>query len=864
MSPSSWYQKQLRRNVWTACIELSLHVIIPLSAGLFLKQMGWVERDRTWSLLCAFFALSVTYRALTGWNPTLIWASLSKMPHGESTYLLKDLALKRGTFPKDQDLSTSVLETAEHWPKASFPYGPIWKKGLRHFSISIVLSIPILFSDPLSNEWFQSSPRLKVDITPPDYLKLPSRQLHPQEKLIKVFPGSLIRWSSNAKGATLSDNQQRQYFSKNQADSRQFEARVMEPNLYQLTINDQQQTLDVKLLTDAPPSVTWLNPPQIMKTFSPISLGFVSKDDHGLEETLITVNGREIEYAGKPNGLSQHQYRWTFSPNDHLDLLGGNIVLQISAYDNDKINGPKVTLSQPWTWAFPGVEQLSVQASQRIAALKKLSIERQNNQPSAKSPDILNQLSDLEEELRNNPALSPEIANMVSAMARDYQHHARQNTPKASETEKQELSRNDDILDSIQSMLDQVLSTVRAAELVQAMAQLQKDLQNGRHDPKKMEEAYQKLAEHLNQSSMPEGLKQHMLSKFNEAELSASMGDTKGASESMGELMDILRQQPSMPQAPNPMAEKFEKLMADLNQLIQSQQSILERWSKATESPISQDEQKSIEDLQTLIRENPNWQAYDDMVKNLRQPNVDKAQQQQWLQELSRPNSATQRGRILQQLSQQLARRASGHSNPLPAPRLPWAPEVDQQLAKLPPTSTSSQTLAQKLQKEQDTLAQEGDRFSQDFKLNFGPLMPNPGLFQIAQQAATLAKRAVQSMGQSHPSSEITMNQAALNWIQLRQHLQQMQQQSQGGQGSSRPQLSIGKDGKLQLSPQGQPQQDNGDGEWKHKPEDLDIALPEEFQNSQEIEKILREELKRTSDQQLRDIFQHYILELLE
>jgi hypothetical protein len=847
-------------------MELSLHVFILLSLGYLMEKAQWVERDRTWLLLSAFFVLALSYRAITGWNPALIWSRLAKQPHGDSTFLLRDLALKRGTFPKDQPLSDAVLETASKWSKPSFPYFSIWKEGGFHFLVTIALAVPILISDSLSGQWSQDSQQLSIRVTPPHYLKRPSRQLHPQEQQLKVFPGSLIRWSSSSKSAKLSDAQQRQYFSRNEAGLRQFESRVMEPNTFHFTVQEQKHALEVELLKDSAPTITWLTPTQHNSPLAPTSMSFSCKDDHGLEETLITVNGREIEYAGQPKGLRRHQYRWMFNPNDHIDLLGGNIVLQISAYDNDKINGPKVTLSQPWTWDFPGVEQLSVQASQRIAELKKLSIERQNGKASAKSPEIQKQLLGLEQELRNNPALSPDLANMVAAMARDYQRHAGQNLPKSSESEKQELARNDDILDSIQSMLDQVISTVRAAELVKTMSELQKDLDNGKHDPQKMEEAYKKLAEHLNQSSMPEGLKQKMLSTFNQAELSASMGDTQGASKSMEQLMEVLRQQPSMPQAPNPMAEKFEKLMADLGKLIQQQQAVMENWSKAKTVPIQEDQQRSIQNLKDLIRKNHNWQAYDQMIQSLRkQPRVDNAEQQNLLQELSRPNSPTQRGRMLQQVSQQLDRRAAGHANPQPMPPfLPWAPDIEKQLKALPQLPSTSKAPVQKLETEQRQLAQAGQQFSEKFKLDFGPLMPNPGLFQLAKQAALLAKRAAQSIAQSHPSSEMAMNQAALHWIQLRQQLQQMQQQGQGGQGSSRPQLSIGKDGKLQLSPQGQPQQENGDGDWKHNPENLDIALPEEFQNSQKIEKMLRDELKQTSDEQRRDTFQHYILELLE
>ena len=111
------------------------------------------------------------------------------------------------------------------------------------------------------------------------------------------------------------------------------------------------------------------------------------------------------------------------------------------------------------------------------------------------------------------------------------------------------------------------------------------------------------------------------------------------------------------------------------------------------------------------------------------------------------------------------------------------------------------------------------------------------------------------------------MRQALQLWQTLQRLLQQMQQQGQGqGQGgqSSQPRLSIGKDGQLQLQQNSMMGQQEGDGPYRHKKEDLDIPLPEEFQHTRNIEEKLKEELLKTPHGNKRQQFQEYMLDLIE
>jgi hypothetical protein len=416
---------------------------------------------------------------------------------------------------------------------------------------------------------------------------------------------------------------------------------------------------------------------------------------------------------------------------------------------------------------------------------------------------------------------------------------------------------------------------VRAAELVKEMSDMAEQLHKGKHDPKAMAELYKKLEEHLTQSSLPDGMKQHMLREFNQAELNATMGDTQAAAKSMESLSEMMRQQPSGPNSPNPLAKKFQDVMKNLGQFINSQQEISKSWKDI--APQKHPKEKSmIQDLQKDIINHPHWKAHQKALQKTQQGNATDRDKTNDKQDIQRQSSQIHHGEQLHRTLQDLSRRMRG-AQPAPSPKTPtpqdlahWAPNIAQKMSQLLKFQKQNPTKVQpgqrSLQMQQLKLSKRAQDFSQKFKLDFEPIMPRPELFHIAEQGARLSKGAAHAIDAQPGSAEMLMGQASLHWVQLRQLLQQMQQQSQqqNGGGSSRPRLSIGRDGKLQLSPQGQPQGEGADGDWKHKKDDLDIALPEEFQNSRNIEETLRRELKKHQNSEAMENFKDYIIELLK
>lgn len=879
MSPSSWYQRTLLLNGFFGLVELLLHACALVAFALSAHHNGHLTQDRTVSLLVILFLSHLILRCTLAWSPRACWARLQRQQHGSHAPLLRDVALKRGTFPDNDEISPALMETVERWPKPRLRFAGTYLGGVTPLCLTFLLSALIVYLDGLPLQMFSPAASPQVQVVPPSYLQHPSRTLHPLEESISVYPGTLLKWENIESQFSLADRENRRYLARQQQDSRYFEARILNANT--LTLSDSKgpvRSLEVKLLQDHAPKTKWL-PYRKSPELQALSLAFQSEDDHGLEETLIVVNGKELEYAGQCKGKTTHQYRWVFDPSEHLPLLGGNIVLQIAAYDNDRVSGPKSSLSPAIVWEFPGIQTLADQALTQLQQLKEKSQSRMDRQQTTRASEVHDHMKQLEESLRQNPALTPDLAQMMKQLAQRQQKHSLQNLPQASSRELEELEHNEDILQHIENALEQVLSTIRASQMLSEMNKVLEQLQQGEHDPEAMAKLYEKLEEHLQKSQLPDGLKQHMLRQFNQAELSATMGDTSSAAESLEKLMDVMQQEPQASQGPNPLAEKFQNTMKELDNIIQEQGNIQQSFAKKATQMVTHPHPKA-KALQDSIVQHPHWKTYDQVIRELRQNQLNKVDQRKLIDALSNPNSDAQKGRRLQQMHHHLSQFQRGQALPQLSEPMPWAPNIEKQWHELnkdsqskaaassEPTQTSIQqpnTELQNLSRDQQALAQRSQSFDKNFKLDFEPVLRRPEPFTLSARAAGISQKASQALGQGKQNASILMNQSRLYWVQLKQWLEQLQQQGQGaGQSSpSQPQLSLGKDGKLQLSPQGQAQE-QGDGEWRHKNEDLDIALPEEFQNSQNVERRLREALKETEEGEQRDLFRQYIMELLE
>jgi hypothetical protein len=866
MTPQSWYRHIIRLHSLGCLIELSLHFGLLV---LFLSQLNLFfppEFQRTWAMAALVILGHGFWRSQTVWRPQQRWSHFKACDPQGWALMLRDLATEKGHYP-NLELQQRACTEAEQWTKPTFPLWKIWKNGLFSLLISGLLLALAWSSDGIPQLQWSFGPHPTTTLTPPSYLELPSRQLHPEETAIQIYPGSLLHWEGLDSKERLKDTQGRNYLPLQNGEFKIYEARVLEALTFQLGEKD---LLKVELLEDQIPRVEWLGNPNPIG-LEALLLSFSAQDDHGLNETLITVNGREIEYAGKPSNKKLFSYRWEFNPRDHLNLMGGNISLQISAYDNDRIKGPKVGCSPAIVWEFPGIAPLSRQALDTLEQLKSHSEKRLQDQPNTSAPEIALKLQLLQIELSDNPAVPPQALQMLMSMSQQYQPHAQNNLPLAPPDEKAQLQRNLDLLQGLENNLEQIIQTVETAQLVQKMTELAKNLKNGQDASGQFPELYKELEKHLQKSPFPDQLSDQILQKFREAELSANMGDAKGAAEILEQMAEFMKQtssQASGQSGENPMAQKFQKLLQDLQQLItlqQVNQSML-NLDNASVSPAIASEAQS---MRSELRKSPALNRYQNIIQQLRRPQLSSLEQTKLMQELTQPDGSAYRGRDLQQLDQQLNRLTAGFGLTRPfedfLPQLNSESKTLQDLSRNLLKSLNEQkksNLPPELIQQQKDLGAEGLDFSKNFRLDFEPLIPEPGLYRLADLAAQAAQRAHLQMSALPEQAKSFMEQATFNWTMLQQQLQKLQEQAQR---PSPQRLTIGSDGQLQLQPQNQNgQRQDGDGEWQNKDENLDIALPEDFKNTHDIEEQLRQQLKNAPNEKLRNSFQNYMMDLLE
>ena len=869
MTPQDWYRHICRTHAWAALFDLSLHLAVLLFALSRFSLVLPSHSQSTWIFAALVIFIHLFLRAQRTWAPELRWKHLSQADSQGWSLLLRDLAISRGHFPNAEYLQ-KALDEARQWPKPKFPIWTLWKQGLLPLSLAIFLLGLVWSSNRMPSLTWGSQPSLSITLTAPSYLNLPTRVLHPMEHEISVFPGSLLHWEGLGSNERLSDSRGRNYLQLHSQGKPFYEARILEELTF--TMGEQKKLL-IKLLEDQVPTVAWMGNPE-PTGLQPLVLTFEAHDDHGLNETLITVNGREIEYAGKALHKKSFAYRWTFNPRDHLNLMGGNVSLQIAAYDNDRIKGPKVGHSPTIVWEFPGLGPLASQSLQTLAQLKIQSRERLNDKSPSSAKDIGESLEQLKNELSQNPAISPQFSQMLDIMEKKFQRFAQQNSPQASIEEKRQIQSNLDLLNNVEKLLSQIMQTIEAAELVQNLKNLAKELNKGKNPHSEFLKVYDKMEKHLRNAGIPPQIAEQILDKINEAELSAAMGDSQSAAKIMESLAEILRTNPSASQGQNgdnPMSKKFQQLMKELQHLITRQQvnqSMLNMGSQSFPKGVAEESLK----LRSELRNSPAWNQYQRALQNLRRPNLTEPERSELMTQLTQTQSPVFKGRNLDLLDQQLSRLAAGSSPTRPMKEL---------LATLNGESEALQVIGIKLNKmlslpkvasldpeteaQQKSIAQDGLKFSRDFRLNFEPLLPMPELYQCADMAGQAALQAQQQLRSAPDHAEQLMGQALFQWIQLQQALQNLQEQSKNnseGQGQS---LSIGSDGKLQLQPQGQKGKgQEGDGEWQHKNENLDIALPEDFKNAHLIEQQLKQQLQNAPNDKLRRSFQKYMMDLLE
>lgn len=838
----------MKLNTWIATTT-ALNEALALFEGLLwgglvtIALMQWPVLEAAWVWIVVTLTLAYGYRLRRVYRRETLWQRLEdqRVEDQVSGRIALDLSQGRGHFPNDEALALAK-EQLESRPFPAWPMGTYASDLLRGLAFPI---LAILLGGLLG---WAPNPGAAVGTSvtrlhPPVYLQREGRIVDPRERELAVYPGTLLSHRTPRVSEGIQDEQGRRYLPLRTAEGYLFEARLMEDTVLEI---GGDRRLKVKVLEDPSPTIQWVSTPASLD-LKAHSLSFRAEDEQGLHETLISINEEEVEYAGDPQGRRRFRYRWDFDPREHLPLMGGNVELEIIAYDNDRVNGPKSSATEPLIWEFPGIDALAEQTLEAISELKE-AIQERRTPPHEQSPaSLMEKMAGLEEMLANNPSLPPNLASMARAMSRGMKPHEQQTGPPSQE-EAKELDRDDDLLDYMASQVQRVLDTIEAARLVEAVQELADQAAVGQASPEQFEELFTRLEKHIKDSDMHPALAEHLMSAFNRSELMASMGDHQGASEALEQLAEGLRSQPQSPSGgPNPIAERFQQTLQRLSELITDQGS--NRQKALGDLLGNQRRREAITGFRRRLRETQEWMDFQELARQLR--DATPAQAAQMAKNL---DESRQMGAVLQQLDHQLARGTNvAWPEDLPEALLPLAKALQEEMGTDQPADALTEQLS---------IATKGNAFASDFRSDFQALLGEPRLFHLSDRGALYATKASKATNLSQALAP--MQRAQDDWTELLQNLQAIQQQAaaQGAMGQGQ-QLTIGPDGQLQLSPGGRPME-GADGKVQRHMDPMDIALPEEFRNGRKVEQLLKEALQSAPSPELKEPFRRYMLDLLQ
>lgn len=877
----------LKKWIWSfkfqhflAClIDLSVWVAILFLIHLGLEHYFVFQKNSTSTLIHLIGLALLADRLMTIWPFRQIWSLLKiKDPHSIGK-VAEDLLQKQGYYPNQQLHEAAIQNFGAQNPLPTYPWSQVsFRDPLRSF-IWIIGILPIIAIDQYKPP-LPESHQITIKVSPPDYLKKEELVLPPGQKELEVYPGTLLTVNipKSLKIEKIVDQRGRLYLPRELEKSIQFDIRIM-GNAQFSTMKE--GLLKVSTLEDFSPKVEWIGIPEKLE-LSPLECHFIASDDFGLKETLITVNDAELEYAGDPMGELTFDYRWTFDPQEHLPLMGGNIKLQITAYDNDTIQGPKYTRSKALIWEFPGIEAITQNSLDQLDELIEKNVDRLLNQNNPLSSDqLLSKMQKFADSMMSNPALSEDLMPIMDQILNDYENmnrnaEASPQDPHLNQGEKEQLVRNDDYYKFFKTALDNILQTIQKAQMVSDLMEAAEQTRQGNPpDIDFFNKMFDKLSDMASKGGLNPQEGQQLMDQLNQADIASSLGEKETAANLIEDLAEKLRQSQSGPGQDNPLAQKFQQLMRDLAALIEKQNSLISELSKTREKSSYALEQwrKAIQEQKQKASQTEEFKAYNETNRAFQNPNLSDAEKQKLLADLADPSTKAFQGRRQLEMMR---------SMDLFSARPDLKNKYQQQLQALNqslkdelkwseklfdgPTEMPSPREFDQIGDNQKSLAPEGEEFATDFESSLGPVLPSQGLFRLAEQAAQAAKQAGEEMPARSDRAQNFMQQAEQRWVTLQRLLQQMQQQGQGqGQsGQSQPRLSIGKDGRLQLQNENMLGQKEGDGPFRHKDDDLEIALPEDFQNTRTIEERLRQELLSSPPGEVRDQFQEYLLELLE
>jgi len=577
------------------------------------------------------------------------------------------------------------------------------------------------------------------------------------------------------------------------------------------------------------------------------------------------VNGQEIEYAGDPQGHPNFAYRWDFDPGEHRPLLGGNVSLQVSAYDNDRVSGPKKALSPAIVWTFPGIQHLAQKTLEKVQETRQVTASRLDPNQRLAAQSVLEKVLEMSPLLMDNPAMSPALLGLNQTMSFQLAQHASQDQGQPNQQEAQLHRRHEWTLQIIEHQAKQILGTIEASQWVQRLNEMAERASKQEISQSQWSELYQALQEHFRKTETQPAFREKMLSKLNQAELASQMGDPKTASKLLKEMAEEMRSQPSAMGAsgPNPFAERFMQLMEELQDLINKQLGLLSELNPSRQSLVD------LHDFRASLPQHSDWKAHRQWLEDIsRTTQSGEPVPPELLGKNANPQDPVARGRLLHQIYSDLTMIITGRPPNRPWPQVDSLPsDLQNPWEKLLPSLADPTGLSFSPEHllGQEDLSKRAEAFRKDFEADMAPMLPGPNLTPLTLQGEAYARQAFQRMGAKHPHELVQQDMmgASNSWKALLQQLQNLQQAAQQAAGQRQQALKIGADGKLQLSSQGEPKEE-GDGRFDQRDHDIEIPLPKDFQSNKAIEERLQESLRKTRNEEELSRFKDYMLDLLE
>lgn len=868
-----WHRRMIVRHGFAFCCEVAFVLAFCYLLLKLYQTEFQIEKAITKPLLAIWFSYVIASRAITTWNLTSLWKVLENK-FSTPARTVDQLIHQKGHIPNSEFQNLALQQFAEY-KKQPYPWTQAISRTYNLWPYLILGPILILSFDQFRPSIQQRQGRTAF-IQAPDYLKLPQRKLHPKEEHLKLYPGTLITFQipKTKQSLQLTSLEGHQYFPTRESDDKiEYEFRIFSPTSIYL---NHQRLWKIDTLKDEFPEVTWASKPEI-KSWDKIDLAYQAYDDIALDDAFITVNGKEVEYAGTPKGLQNYQYQWEFNPKDHLNLNGGDLKLQITVYDQDSINGPKLSQSNTLIWPFPGLEE---QTKRSLSALEKVNSNYQKRkedlryQPTKPNPSILKNMEQLNQELSFHPAIPEEFQELMQEIMQRQKHHLQKskgkNHPSIIEEEKKFIQSQQLYLSAIDESLKSILSTIQTARLIAQIKKMMEQLDLGRSvEPDTFGKLFDDLNDYFDQQKFPHRYRAHLLNQLDKAQLASTFGEYEESKEYLKNISDLLRNVHQQQASDNQLSKAFKKMLQHLVELIQKQQDIQLNFQKYLQGSKA-NQQQHLRKLFSSFKNESSLLAYQNLITKLKQASQQQNsafQQKELLDKLSNQKSIEYEGRELYRLLHRLKKFTSQVQ--------------DKKQMNLPPNLNSFKVSEQSkrhyldfmksafpesklkgFQRQESKLSQSGQSFAKDFRAKFALLLKSKLPFTLADQAALYSQQASYQILPTKSIALQNMKKALNHWKTLYRILQQMLSQNSSKFSKQQSMLRINEDGEVEFA-----KRESGSGgeeEGGQNSKDLEIALPEEFQQSKNIEKRLKKELEETQSKQLKQFFQNYMIQLLE